>query len=171
MTTIKLIAMVRARTKTGTVYAAAKLLGITMSAVQRYAAGKGLPDAYGCLRIAEVLAIPLEQVIATVEAERATDPDKREAWKNLARKFQHSGREGGFMTTSNIEGRQPSSNTGGDGHADDLRAETSEELRPRGCRIICNATTPNRRSRAKQHLVLPVAAERRRTEQRHRASL
>jgi len=171
MTTIKLIAQIRAITKTGTVYAAAKKLELSLSAVQRYANGKALPDAYGCLRIAEVLAIPLEQVIATVEAERTTDPDQREAWKALARKSQHSGREGGSMTTSSTADTSRLSNTGGDGRADDQRAEQSEDVRPRGCRIICNATTPNRRSRAKQHLVLPVAAERRRTEQRHRAGL
>lgn len=113
MTTIKLLGKIRKLTETGTLYAVAKKIGLPLSTVQRWDKGKGFPDAYGCLKIAEVLAIPLETVIATVEAERTKDIDQRDAWNDLLKKSRSLDRNGGSTGIGSTAGKRRSASTGG----------------------------------------------------------
>lgn len=87
MKTMEYVDAVRAITATGSVYAAAKLLEMSEDTVRNYALGRSYPDPYACARIAEVLDLPLEQVIADVNAEKESDPGRRAYWVELARKF------------------------------------------------------------------------------------
>lgn len=105
MTTIQLLAQVRKLTKTGTLYAAAKKLEIPLSTVQHWDKGKGRPSPYNALRFAEVLNLPLEYVLATIEAEKETDPDKRQAWSDLLRKYKRSALSDGSIPTGSTGGR------------------------------------------------------------------
>jgi len=80
-------AAIKARTGTGTSYAAAKKLGVDEDTFRGWEKGRRFPDAFGCLKIAQALDMPLEQVIADIERQREQDETKRQHWENLARKF------------------------------------------------------------------------------------
>ena len=77
----------RRRTATGTVYAVAKLLDLPHLHVRAWYKGKSRPDAYSCVKIAEVLDVEPMRVIADVEAEREKDEVKKRRWRDLARKY------------------------------------------------------------------------------------
>lgn len=72
---------VRKLTATGSDYAVAKLLGISEDAVNHYRKGTRHMDNYAALRIAEALALPLEELIASIELEREKAPEKRDRWR------------------------------------------------------------------------------------------
>lgn len=87
MTTKEYLDAIRALTATGSVYAAAQLLGIEEQTVRNWATGTRYPDAFGCMKLAEALDLPIEQVLADVNAEKEKDPERRAYWEGLARKF------------------------------------------------------------------------------------
>ena len=87
MNSEKYMDKLRPLTGTGTMYAVAKLMGVSNEAVQGYVRGTRKLDSYACLRVAELLNLPLEQVIADIEATREKDPERRKAWQNLSKKF------------------------------------------------------------------------------------
>lgn len=119
------MAAIAAKTPSGTVYATAKLLGINEQTARNWATGKSLPDAWGCVKIAETLDLPPELVIAEIEAQRTRDPAKAERWKALAGKFTSSALIVGCITIGTPAGNSLS----GDGQVDNER--------PGHCRIIC----------------------------------
>jgi transcriptional regulator with XRE-family HTH domain len=102
MKTAEYITAVQAKTTTGSLYAAAKLLNLSEQAVANYASGKRLPDAFGCLRIAQALDLPLEQVLADVESEREKDETKRKQWIHISRKFAASVLIAGYTAIGTI---------------------------------------------------------------------
>lgn len=79
--TTKYLDRVRDLTKTRSDYALAKLLGVTEQAVNNYTKGRSVLDNWTALRIAELLRIPLEEVIAAAELDREKNEKKRDAWK------------------------------------------------------------------------------------------
>lgn len=87
MRTVDYLDRVKALTPTGSVYAAAALLGLPEGTVRNWALGNNKPDALACAKIAELLDMPIEQVLADVELEREKDPARRAYWEGLARKF------------------------------------------------------------------------------------
>jgi predicted transcriptional regulator len=80
------IKQLRTKTKTGSLYSVAKLLGVSEVAVHGYAKGRREFDTYAALRVAELLNIEPMQVIADVEAARETDEGRKRYWQNLAKK-------------------------------------------------------------------------------------
>ena len=171
MTTIKLLDNLRARTETGTLYAAAKKAGLPLSTLQGWQKGRSLPSAYHCLRLAEVLDLPLELVVATVEAERTRHIDEREAWTEVQKKYSSSDPTDSSTGIGSTGDKQRFSAMGAGGPGDDLRAEKDEEGPRTHRRIICRASHQRRPTKAPKRLVLARSAHRRRAEQRDRGSL
>ncbi|WP_301103120.1 hypothetical protein [Propionivibrio sp.] len=68
-------------------YALAAELGIPRALVHYYYKGERIPDEYACMKIAEILEIPLDVVIANVRSESEKDETRREAWKRYAKKL------------------------------------------------------------------------------------
>jgi hypothetical protein len=87
MRTIDYLNQVRALTPTRSVYAAAALLGLPEGTVRNWHLANSYPDALACAKIAELLDVPLERVLADVELEREKNPERRAYWEQLARKF------------------------------------------------------------------------------------
>jgi hypothetical protein len=81
MTTAAYIDLLRKRTETGSDYAVAKLLGISEDAVHGYRKGTRFFDARTALKVADLLGIPLEPVLAVAENERARTPAMRTFWR------------------------------------------------------------------------------------------
>jgi transcriptional regulator with XRE-family HTH domain len=96
------MARIKAGTATGTTYAAAKKLGVNDQTARNWTSGRSLPDAYGCLRIAEALNLPLEQVVADIEREREKDEARRKDWETLARKYAASVLIAGYTAIGTI---------------------------------------------------------------------
>lgn len=68
-------------------YGAAKLLGVTFTAVQRYRSGKGGMDDAVALRAAALLGLDeagARRLVAQLHAERAGTPETRAFWQRLA---------------------------------------------------------------------------------------
>lgn len=65
----------------------ARMLGVTKQAMSRYYNGERAPDEFACLRIAEALGKPLDQIIATVKAATEPDEKRREAWENYMKRL------------------------------------------------------------------------------------
>lgn len=107
MKIIDYMTAIKARTPTGTTYAAAKLLKVNEQTARNWTTGKSLPDAYGCVRIAQVLDLPPMQVIADIEAEREAGTEKGRRWQDLARKFASSALAVGCITIGTIGGSSP----------------------------------------------------------------
>lgn len=71
------------RSRALTAYGAAKLIGITPDAAYHYIAGDRAFDAYTASRIAELLGVDPVLVIASAEAERSKDAQRRAYWERL----------------------------------------------------------------------------------------
>lgn len=87
MRTVDYLKRIRELTPTGSVYAAAQLLGLPEGTVRAWHLEQRGPDALACVKIAELLDLPIEQVLADIQLEREKDPDRRAYWEGLARKF------------------------------------------------------------------------------------
>jgi len=62
-------------------YALAKALDLHSGLISDYYSGKRSPNEYACLRIAEALARPLDEILAAVRIEAEKDDTRREAWR------------------------------------------------------------------------------------------
>lgn len=62
-------------------YALAKVLEVRKQRTSDYYKGIARPNAYVCLRIAEILEIPLGEVIAAIELDEETDEKRRLVWE------------------------------------------------------------------------------------------
>ncbi len=71
---------------TGTIYAVAKMLGMSESRVGNYSRGKKLFDDEMCFKTAFVLGLNPSEVIASVNKERAGDSEKSEFWEDVLKK-------------------------------------------------------------------------------------
>lgn len=87
MKTSDYVELLRPLTETGSLYATAQLLGVTEPAMHRYAKGQRHFDEYACLRVAELLNMPAEKVIADIAMEREKDPERRVYWAELLKKY------------------------------------------------------------------------------------
>lgn len=65
----------------------ARTLGVSKQAVSRYYLGERAPDEFACLKIAEILDMPLDTVIATVKAASEKDETRRAAWENYMKRL------------------------------------------------------------------------------------
>lgn len=74
MNTTDYINAVKAKTDTGTDYAASKLLGVTRSAMSKYKLRGTTFNEDVALKVAEILDIDPAQVLLTAYAERAKSP-------------------------------------------------------------------------------------------------
>ena len=84
MRTAGYLELLRKLTETGSDYAISKLLGETRQKISGYK-NKGItfgPEI--CEKVAEILEIPLEVVLADMEAERAKRAPIRKAWEHTA---------------------------------------------------------------------------------------
>jgi transcriptional regulator with XRE-family HTH domain len=72
-------------------YKVAKLLGCRQQKISNWREGQTM-DNETARQIAEILRIPVWQVIADMEAERQKDPAKKKAWKMLSKLSQQGGR-------------------------------------------------------------------------------
>lgn len=68
-------------------YQAAKALGLTQASISNHKSGKSISlDDDTCLKISQLLEIPVEQVLFDQKAESAKNPEMRKIWANLAKK-------------------------------------------------------------------------------------
>jgi len=95
MKTREYIDLARKFTTTGTDYAVAALLGISEDAVNGYRKGKRVMDNTTALRLSELLNLPLEELIASAEIERARDPATKQKW---AERLKRSGQRAASVT-------------------------------------------------------------------------
>lgn len=65
----------------------ARTLGVSKQAVSRYYLGERAPDEFACLKIAEILGMPLDTVIATVKAESEKDETRRAVWEDYMKRL------------------------------------------------------------------------------------
>ncbi|MGD1324404.1 hypothetical protein ACNHE5_05625 [Pandoraea pnomenusa] len=86
-TTADYLDAVKARLDLPSDYAAAKVLGVTRSAVSLYRHGKSTFDDAVILRVAEILSIDPLEVIASANVERAKSAEMREVWTGLLEKI------------------------------------------------------------------------------------
>lgn len=65
-------------------WAVAKLLDTNHAVISHYRAGRRAFDAYMAVKVAALLGIDPLKVIASAEAERSRDADRKDFWKRLA---------------------------------------------------------------------------------------
>lgn len=80
MRTMDYVAAIRAKTKTGSDYAVAKALQVSEQAVYGYRNGAIMASAKVCVRVAQILGIPLLTILDDLQKEReerdASDPTR-----------------------------------------------------------------------------------------------
>jgi hypothetical protein len=79
--TLALIARVREKTETRTNYAVAKALRMSPANLDRVLKGKSGLGNEACFRAAKLLHLPVAEVIAYVEEDRAKSAELREFWR------------------------------------------------------------------------------------------
>jgi hypothetical protein len=77
------IEQLRKLTNTGSLYAVAKLTGLSENAVQHYSKGRREFSNYAASRVATLLNIEPMEVIANVEAAREKDEGRKTYWQEL----------------------------------------------------------------------------------------
>jgi predicted transcriptional regulator len=77
------IEQLRKLTNTGSLYAVAKLTGLSENAVQHYSKGRREFSNYAASRVATLLNIEPMEVIANVEAAREKDEGRKSYWQEL----------------------------------------------------------------------------------------
>ena len=87
MTPKQYVDLLRTKTRTGTDYAVAKLLKVTEQSVYAWRDNNGAMDNWAAMETARALDMPLEQVIADMEAFREKRPERQKVWSELAGKF------------------------------------------------------------------------------------
>lgn len=84
MKTAEYLDALRAHLRLPSDYAAAKVLGVTVSSASGYRNGKHTFDDATALRVAELLEIDPQRVVADMHAERAKDDRVRAFWQQVA---------------------------------------------------------------------------------------
>lgn len=90
MKTVDYLAAVKAKLNITSDYKLAKALGVPSNLIAKYQAGKNVPGALTCFKIAEILGDQPAAVIADLELERAEKGEKTDdadAWKGLIQKI------------------------------------------------------------------------------------
>ncbi|WP_060013245.1 helix-turn-helix domain-containing protein [Burkholderia ubonensis] len=86
-TTAQWLDAVKARLDLPSDYAAAKVLGVTRSAVSAYRNGRATFDDDVAFLVADILDVNPLEVIVSSRAERAKSEDQRHAWEGRWEKF------------------------------------------------------------------------------------
>ena len=86
-TTVEWLDALKAQLDIPSDYAAAKVLGLTRSAVSHYRTGRTSFDDVTAVRVADLLGVDPAEVLASVQYERAKTDEVREAWASLLEKF------------------------------------------------------------------------------------
>lgn len=87
MKTVDFLDAVKARHNLPSDYALAKFMGLTQSQISRY---RNKPEYFGdavALKVAELLDLPADYVLACSHAERATDAEISKVWAGMAEKL------------------------------------------------------------------------------------
>lgn len=87
MKTVDFLDAVKARHNLPSDYALAKFMGLTQSQISRY---RNKPEYFGdavALKVAELLELPADYVLACAHAERATDSEISKVWTGMADKL------------------------------------------------------------------------------------
>ncbi len=87
MKTADYLDALKARLSLSSDYALAKRLDTSTAAVSNYRRGKRTFDALMAYRVAELLDLDPMRVLADMEAERATRPEVRQVWADIAARF------------------------------------------------------------------------------------
>jgi len=82
--TVQWLAEVKRQHQIESDYALAKLLGVTRQAVSGLVNGHSAMDTYTAAKVAELVNVDPMKVIASAEAERARNDEKRTFWRKLA---------------------------------------------------------------------------------------
>lgn len=90
MNSYEYIARVKQTKGLETDYQVAKMMGWSKNKVSQYKLGQGM-DNEAARQVAEILNIPVLEIIADMEAERQKDPAKKKAWKMLAKLSKQAG--------------------------------------------------------------------------------
>lgn len=91
ITTIDLLAAAKAAQRIPTNAALARLLVVPEKYVQRWNTGKHTPDDVTAARLAELAGLDVGEVLASIAAERASEPAARELWQRLAARLHAAG--------------------------------------------------------------------------------
>lgn len=105
MRTSDLLQGLKGLTATGTVYAVAQLIELHEDTVRGWFKGGHFPDALAQTKIAALLDLPIEHVMAIVEHDRAHTEAARAHWQDLLRKFAACVVMGTAITTSATDAR------------------------------------------------------------------
>ena len=84
----KLLDDVKKAKEIETDYVLAKELGINRARISAYYAGKEFPNEYACLRIAEVLNVSVDIILALVRIDAEKDEERRAAWVAYYKRIQ-----------------------------------------------------------------------------------
>ena len=68
-------------------YALAKALDLPKQRISDYYKGNTTPNAFACLKIAEALGKPLDEVITLVEIDAEKNEKRKEAWKAYSKRL------------------------------------------------------------------------------------
>lgn len=64
-----------------------QILGVTKQAISKYRLGQTAPDDAVAIRIAALLDLPPEYVVACIHQERARVAEEKSLWRSIAEKF------------------------------------------------------------------------------------
>lgn len=84
--TVELLDEIKGRYGIASDYGLAKYLGFDESRINHYRAGRRYLSDETALQIAKLLDMPAGQVLAMIQAERATNAAVKKAWESLAKK-------------------------------------------------------------------------------------
>jgi hypothetical protein len=90
MNAIEYVEKIKEINNLDTDYSVAKLLNCKQQKVSNWRDG-GTMDNEAARQVAQILNIPVWQVIADMEAQRQKDPSKKKAWKMLAKMAKEKG--------------------------------------------------------------------------------
>lgn len=88
LTSRELLAAVRVRQGLTSNYALSRVLDVPEKSLQRWNTGKNTPDDAVAVRLAELAGLDPAEVLASMYAQRTTDPTLRALWERLAGRAQ-----------------------------------------------------------------------------------
>lgn len=91
LTTRELLAAAKAHSGIPSNYRLARVLDVPETTVQRWNTGRSRPDDEWCAKLAELAGLDAGEVVASIRAERASDPQMRELWQSIADRLHAAG--------------------------------------------------------------------------------
>ncbi len=87
LTTSELLAAAKAAQGNCSYYRLARLMDVPERTMSRWSSGKNAPDDVHAARLAELAGLDPAEVVASINAERATEPAMRELWRAMAQRL------------------------------------------------------------------------------------